>query len=234
MASRAAWWRLVLGIVLFGTSFGYVEAAVVAYLRSIYVPLHLHYSQGEPSDDLFPLLTLDQLQEAGPEHLPRLKTELAREFATLLMLAGGALMAGRNLREWTAIFFTSFGVWDITFYLSLKALLGWPASLLTWDLLFLLPAPWVGPVIAPVVVAASMIVLGLAMLWREYGGDPVRFGRARLLASFFGGLLVFLSFIADVANTTRGGYPGPFHWGLFVVGEMIWLVAIFGAFRRRV
>ena len=87
------------------------------------------------------MATLDQLHEMGPEHVTRLKIELGREFATLLMLGGAALMVGRNLREWVAVFVACFGVWDIVFYLVLKALLNWPASLSTWDLLFLLPVP---------------------------------------------------------------------------------------------
>ncbi|MBV9306615.1 MAG: hypothetical protein JOZ45_10765, partial [Acidobacteriaceae bacterium] len=124
-------WRILAGLVLFSAAFGYVEAAVVAYLRSIYTPLRAYFYGGS-ANELFPLLSLEQLRTLGPEHLLRLKTELGRELATLLMLAGAAMIAARNIREWVAAFLLCFGIWDITFYLSLKLLLQWPASLLTW------------------------------------------------------------------------------------------------------
>jgi hypothetical protein len=230
--SKATWWRVVAGIVLFGVAFGYVEASVVVYLRSIYTPWHAHFYPAAPVDDLFPLMTLDQLREMGPEHVTRLKIEIVRELATMLMLAGAALAIGRNLREWVAVFVACFGVWDISFYLGLKALLNWPASLFTWDLLFLVPVPWVGPVIAPVLVSLSMICFGLAVLWREYGGDPVRIGGMRWMAILLGGILVFAAFIADYANTITGGYPRAFRWNLFLVGEAAWLLAFITAFKR--
>ncbi len=233
MLWKRAWWRTVAGIVLFGAAFGYVEAAVVVYLRAIYSPWHAHYHPEVPADDLFPLLRIDQLREMGPEHVTRLNIELGREFATLLMLGGAALMVGRNLREWVAVFVACFGVWDIVFYLVLKALLNWPASLFTWDLLFLLPVPWVGPVLAPVLVAISMIGVGLAVLWREYRGDPVDVGRMRWVVIIVGGILVFVSFTADFMNTTSGGYPKPFHWPLFLAGEATWLFVLCIAFKRR-
>jgi hypothetical protein len=77
------------------------------------------------------------------------------------MLAAIALAVARNARQWTAAFAIAFGVWDIVFYACLKLLLGWPASLFTWDILFLIPVPWVGPVIAPVLVSLTMIAAGI-------------------------------------------------------------------------
>ena len=78
-----------------------------------------------------------------------LLVDLVREFGTMVMLAAMGLAIGRNLREWFAGFMIAFGVWDIFYYVFLKVILDWPASLWTWDLLFLLPVPWIGPVIAP-------------------------------------------------------------------------------------
>src|SRR5690349_2988847 len=153
MPSKTQFWRTITGLVLFAIAFGYVEAAVVAYLRSIYTPLRAHFYPPSSAGELFPLLTLDQLRALGPEHTARLNTELGREFATLLMLSSVALVAARKPREWIAAFVLCFGIWDITFYAFLKLLLNWPASLLTWDILFLLPVPWVGPVIAPILVS---------------------------------------------------------------------------------
>ena len=232
MTSKSVWWRTVAGVVLFSASFGYVEAAVVAYLRAIYAPLHLRFYPDRPANELFPLLSLDRLRDLDQEHVTRFKTELVRELATLLMLGGAALMTGRNIREWFAAFLVCFGIWDITFYLCLKALLGWPASLLTWDVLFLLPVPWVGPVLAPVIVAISMIAAGLTVLSREYQQTPVRLNGPVWVAELLGWILVFVAFTADFLNTSQGGYPRAFHWGVFLAGEATWLLALLTSLRH--
>src|SRR5436309_8393617 len=167
MGNHKEWWRITAGLVLFGVAFGYVEAAVVVYLNSIYLPLRTHFYPTVPKTEMLPLLSIDQLRSLGPEHVTRLKIEVGREMATLLMLAGVALAITRNLREWVAAFLVGFGVWDLAYYLFLKVLADWPPSLLTWDVLFLIPAPWVGPVLAPVLVSISMILAGLIVLWQE-------------------------------------------------------------------
>ena len=107
--SKAELRRVIAGLVIFSTAFGYVEAAVVAYLRSIYNPLRGQFYLGS-QNDLFPLLSLQQLQTLGSEHVLRLKIELVREIATLLMLAGAALIAARKPREWVASFLICFGI----------------------------------------------------------------------------------------------------------------------------
>jgi membrane protein implicated in regulation of membrane protease activity len=58
-----------------------------------------------------------------------------------------------------------FAIWDIFYYIFLWLLIGWPESFFTWDILFLLPVTWVGPVLAPVINSLTMIVLaGLILL----------------------------------------------------------------------
>jgi hypothetical protein len=233
MASRGGWWRVVVGVLIFGVAFGYVEAAVVAYLRAMYAPLRAHFYPMVPPGELFPLLTLDQLRAIGPEHATRLETELGREFATLAMLAGVALIAARSAREWIAAFAVSFGVWDIAFYLSLKLLLNWPASLFTCDILFLLPVPWVGPVIAPILVSISMIGAGLVILWREYNNEPVHMAASRWAVIILGGAIVVAAFMWDFRNTAMGRSPNPFNWLVFFLGEVIGLLAFASALRSR-
>jgi hypothetical protein len=214
--------RVIVGLVIFSASFGYAEAAVVAYLRSIYTPLRIHFYP-RSSADLFPLISLQQLQTLGPEHMLRLKIELGRELATLLMLAGTAIAASRKPREWVAAFVICFGIWDVTFYLFLRLLLHWPDSLLTWDILFLIPVPWTGPVIAPILVSLSMIGSGLVLLSREYDNNPVHLARWRWSLILLGGALILAAFVWDFRNTASGGYPNPFNWPLFAVGEAIGL-----------
>jgi hypothetical protein len=233
MRFRTEFWRTIAGLVLFAVAFGYVEAAVVAYLRSIYVPLRAHFYPALSTTELFPLLSLDQLRTLGPEHTARLNIELGREFATLLMLSGVALAVARKLREWVGAFVLCFGFWDIAFYSFLKLLLNWPASLLTWDILFLLPVPWVGPVVAPILVSISMIVAGFLWLWREYGDNPFHMTRARWAFILLGGLTVFVAFIYDFPNTAGGGTPNAFRWDVFFVGEAIALLAFATPTRRR-
>jgi hypothetical protein len=179
------------------------------------------------------LLSLEQLRTLGPEHLLRLKTELGREFATLLILAGPAVIAARNMREWVAAFLVCFGIWDITFYLFLKLLLHWPASLLTWDILFLVPVPWTGPVITPVLVSLSMIGSGLTVLWREYHGRPVHITGLRWGLILLGGILIVAAFIWDYRNTANGGMPHAFNWILFLSGEVIGLLSFASSLRPK-
>src|SRR5262249_41148126 len=154
-------------LVLFGTSFGYVEAAVVVYLRAHYEALHQRLHPERTPGDYFPILTLEQLHAAGPEYARFLYTELVREVATMLMLAAVSICVAGNFRQWLAAFMVAFGVWDLAYYLSLTLLIGWPDSLFDWDLLFLLPVPWAGPVWAPVAVALVMVGAGGVLLWRE-------------------------------------------------------------------
>lgn len=224
--------RILAGLVLFSAAFGYVEAAVVAYLRTIYNPLRAQFYPGN-SGDLFPLLSIQQLQSLGPEHIVRLKIELGRELATMLMLAGVAITGTRKPREWVAAFLICFGIWDITFYLFLKLLLNWPASLLTWDILFLIPVPWTGPVIAPVLVSVSMIVGGVFALWREYNNKPLRLTPWRWAFILLGGATVVVAFVWDFRNTANGGTPNPFNWFLFALGEAIAVAAFVTSLRSQ-
>src|SRR5437588_4392277 len=201
--------RMVIALFLFGITFGYVEASVVVYLRAIYEPLRQSISP-RPPNELCPLITTGQLQAAGPEHVRRLLTELGREAATILMLAAVGLAVARTFDEWTASFLIAFGVWDISFYVFLKLLIGWPASLYTWDLLFLIPVPWASPVIAPIIVSLSMIVCGLIALRRPIYLRPLQWS-----AILAGGIIIVIAFTLDYENTTSGGMPHPFNWVVF-------------------
>lgn len=158
---------------------GYAEAAVVVYLRQIYYP----------GGFAFPL--------NGSMLRPIMLVESGREVATLVMLAVIAWLSGRNRLERFSWFLLVFGVWDISYYLGLKALLGWPPSLLTWDILFLIPIPWVAPVLAPVLVAGLMIALGLGYINLGRTGRVVRGNPVDWLALTIGPTAILLSFLSD-------------------------------------
>src|SRR5437763_3624742 len=130
--------RALTSLVLFGVAFGYVEAAVVVYLRAAYEPLHERLyprAHGDPRlGGLLPFIPLQRLQSAGPAFVDWTATELAREAATLLLLTAAALAVAHNFRQWFAAFVLAFGLWDLCYYVFLKVLIDWPASLLTWDI----------------------------------------------------------------------------------------------------
>src|SRR5689334_23913292 len=76
------------------------------------------------------------------------------------MIAAVRTLAGRTWRRRAGYAAIAFGVWDIFYYVFLRLISGWPRALLDWDILFLLPLPWWGPVLAPVSIALVMILWG--------------------------------------------------------------------------
>jgi hypothetical protein len=221
-----------LVLFLFGASFGYVEAAVVVYLRAFLEPVRQASFQRETDDGVFPLLTADQIQSAGPRYVRILTVEAFRELATLVMLAAVGLAIAANFRQWFAGFMISFGVWDIFYYVFLRLLVGWPDSLMTSDILFLVPVPWVGPVISPVIIAVSMIVAGAAILWREAIDRPIAFRTWLWGIIFSGGLIVIIAFCWDWRQISAGGLPNPFNWSLFVAGGLVGIAGFLHAYWR--
>lgn len=203
--------KVLLAVILWAVAFGFVEAAVVEYLRALYCPPEMGGFQ-------FPLKNVEELANMGEAHLRRLFIELGRELATLIMLAAVGLMAGRNRREGWAYFLIAFGIWDIFYYLWLRLFLGWPPSLMTWDLLFLFPVPWVSPVLAPVMVAGVMIAAGLTILSYEALHHPLVPSWKEWALIIAGGLIIIVSFCWDAANIMNQGMPNPFHWPLFCAG----------------
>jgi hypothetical protein len=220
--------RIVVGLFLFGISFGYVEAAVVIYLRALYEPLRQRLTPGRAPGDLFPLVDRDRMVAEAPETGRLLNVEVIREAATIIMLAAAAMLVAGERSLWLPAFSIAFGVWDVCFYLFLKLWIDWPASLMTWDLLFLLPVPWVAPVLAPVLVSFTIIGCGLAALYR-----PVHIRSREWIGLVLGGGLVFLSFTWDFRNLLAGSLPHSFAWWLFLAGELLSLGTFLRAFSRQ-
>jgi hypothetical protein len=198
-------------VILWAIAFAYVESAVVEYLRALYYPL----AQG---GFRFPVITVEQLEAMGPEHWRRLFIELGRELCTLIMLGAVGAAVGKNRREAWAHFMIAFGVWDIFFYLWLKIFIDWPQGLLTWDLLFLVPVPWVAPVLAPILISVALIASGVKVLSYEGRGSPLVVSWAEWMVISAGGLTVIVSFCLDYENIMNGGFPNPFHWGIYLFG----------------
>jgi hypothetical protein len=215
--------RTLLSLILFAIAFGYLEAAVVVYLRILSEPIR--EGTGLPIGNIFPLTPVAQLGS----YLRVVKIELVREASTLIMLAMVALTAASGFRTWLAAFSLVFGMWDLAFYASLKILVDWPQTLFTWDLLFLLPVPWSAPVLAPVIVAASLVIGGGLGLWRE----PPRVGWIPWALLVSGGAILLVSFMWDWRNISSGGAPHPFAWGIFAAGELMGVIGLAAAIRVR-
>lgn len=203
-------------VVVFAIAFAYVESAVVVYLRKIYF--------GGSFD--FPLATV---WEGGRRIVdPLIPVEMGREAATLVMLAAAGILAGRNGLQRFCFFMIAFGVWDIFYYLWLKVILGWPESLMTWDLLFYIPLPWVGPVIAPVLIAATMTAAGTLLIFLEERGYGIRWRWGDWGITLGCAALLIISFCWDWRNilrvpdgTSYSGIPNPFAWWLFVPAYLV-------------
>jgi hypothetical protein len=201
-------------VIVWAIAFAFVESAVVEYLRALYYPLDRGGFQ-------FPLLSLEDIIALGEEHRRRLVIELGREFSTLVMLATIGIAAARNCREAWAHFMIAFGVWDIFYYIWLKIFINWPSSLTTWDLLFLIPVPWISPVLAPVIISLVMILAGIVVLVCEAKGQPLDVGWLHWAAFGSGGVLVMVSFCWDYRNVMNGGLPNPFNWPVFFAGLIL-------------
>src|SRR5438477_11015963 len=132
MPERSRW----LVVVLFATAMAWMESATVVYLRILVGRVNPYQFDPLPRHDVLG------------------NTELVRELATMLMLFAVGWLAGRSWRTRLSYSLIAFGVWDILYYVFLAMIASWPRSLLDWDVLFLIPLPWWGPVVAPVTIAA--------------------------------------------------------------------------------
>jgi hypothetical protein len=170
-------------------------------------------------------------------------TELGREAATIIMLAGIGILSGKNPTQRFALFLYSFAIWDIFYYVFLKVLLNWPESLFTWDILFLIPLPWVGPVICPCIISLSMILLAIVLVYFNDKNPILKINLKEWGLFISGSVIVILSFILDCYNcihlykgevmeAVSQYIPRHFDWRIFWLGETMILTAIFLFFFR--
>lgn len=206
--------RRVAWLTIFAAAMAYVESAVVVYLRAIYYP------QGFA----FPLVSIPAAM---------LVIEMGREIATLIMLLGVAVLAGKDRWDRLLAFCVAFGIWDVCYYVWLWVFLRWPPSLLTWDILFLIPVPWIGPVLAPAVVSVVLVVGGVLLMSKRERGERIAFSAPLVMMCLTGAALVLASFMLDFQTVLRQQEPPPFRWGLFGAGVALAVVALVGAVRRR-
>ncbi len=195
-------WMVVTG---FAVAMAWVEAATVFYLRSV----------------------VDRFEPYQPNPLPDVgrwgQAELVREVATLVMIGAVGWLAGRTWRARLGYACMAFGIWDLGYYIFLRILTGWPHSLFDWDILFLIPLPWWGPVLAPVLIALLMVAGGTLLVWFDGADQPLWPRRTSVWVGALGILLALGVFMADAAQALPGGeaairntLPTRFNWPLFL------------------
>lgn len=204
-------WRRWSMLVLYAAAMAWVESAVVFYLRSM-----IH--RIEPyQPDPFPITV------GGFGWV-----ELIREFSTIVMLFAVGVLAGRSWRTRFGYFAIGFGIWDIFYYVFLKMMCGWPHSLFDWDILFLLPMPWWGPVLAPVLISLLMIFWGTLVTQFECGHPGALPSHRVWILNFAGVVLALYTFMADTLAAVPHGLeavcnvlPEKFNWPLFLLSLLL-------------
>lgn len=197
-------------VTAFAIAMAWMESATVAYLRTL-------VNRVEPYQTL-PL----------PIEASFGSTELVREAATLVMLIVVGWLAGKSWRNRCGYFMAAFGVWDIFYYIFLKAIVGWPHSLFDWDVLFLLPLPWWGPVLSPILISIILIVGGILLTRsdeKESRFKPASYSWWLCVAGVLVALYVFMAdsihAIGKSASAIQNLLPTDFNWLLFIVAVIL-------------
>ena len=231
--------KTIAWLTAFSIAMGYLESAVVVYLRMLFYPEGFH----------FPLKALDHSTSI---------TEFWREAATMVMLYGVSWLAGKNRHQRFAFFLYNFAIWDLFYYVFLKVILNWPESLLTWDILFLIPVPWVGPVLVPCILSITMIVFSGIILNFNVKDPNTRMKRSEGWLIIAGSIIVIASCVEDFISNLRERkelgnmfnifnprgksqlftdfttyMPKSFDWWLFAIGEGLILLVIVMYFVRQ-
>lgn len=196
---------LSVAVIAFALAMAYLESAVVVYLRE---------ALGHGTGEIFPIDLTENARLLG-------WIEVGREAATLVMIAAVGWIAGRSGLERLAWAAVVFGAWDIAYYFWLWVFSGWPSSLVTWDLLFLIPLPWAGPVWAPMMVSLALVGFGLAMAGRCRAVGPPGASWLDMGQLMGGGLVIIVSFVLNAGAVLDGNTPTEFAWPVFAAGMVI-------------
>ena len=194
-------------VVTFAIAMAWVEAASVFYIRALVDRIEPYQANPLPITDALGYV------------------ELWREAATLVMIATLGVLAGRTWQRRAGYAAIAFGAWDIFYYVFLRVMTGWPRTLLDWDILFLLPLPWWGPVLAPVSIALVMIVWGTLATQSDDGAIDGRWATAFACVGIALALAVFMidtwRALPDGRDAVLQVLPTRFNWRLFWVALLL-------------
>ena len=186
----------------------YLESAVVVYLRAMYG-------------------IKDLMRDINFQPDAYTFIEIGREAATIIMLVTLSLISGNNWSKKIGYFFLSFGIWDIFYYIWLYVCIQWPKSLFEWDVLFLIPLPWWGPVIAPILVSVVLIFIGLLLIY-DFKFKISSFDWIIFCLSI---LMILYTFMDDSIKILLSGNgsltevrPTNFNWIIFLLSIIVWVV----------
>jgi hypothetical protein len=194
-------------VIVFAIAMAWVEAASVFYIRTLVDRIEPYQAHPLPINDALGYV------------------ELWREAATLVMIATVGLLAGRTWRHRAGYAALAFGAWDILYYVFLRLISGWPKTLMDWDILFLLPLPWWGPVLAPVSIALVMILWGTLATQSDDSATGARWSWA---LGWIGIMLALAVFMIDTWRALPNGrdailqvLPTTFNWPLFSLALLL-------------
>ncbi|MGC8943970.1 MAG: hypothetical protein ACP5IV_00440 [Caldisericia bacterium] len=165
-------------------------------------------------------------------------------------------LSGKNFIQKLSYFIYTFGVWDIFYYITLKIFLNRPQSILAWDILFLIPVPWIRPVIAHVTCASTMILMGIIIINFEESGINMKIDFFEWIFIILGSLIILFTFIYDYLKLIIDGIikygfknlmnnivflneismfiPTKYNYLLFIIGEiLIVIIRIYLKSRRK-
>jgi hypothetical protein len=222
-------------VAIFAIAMAFLESAVVVYLRALYYPDGI----------IFPLKLIE-----GRIAI----TELWREVATMVMLITVAFIVSKRAIERFAWFIYAFAIWDIFYYIFLYFLLDWPQSFLTWDILFLIPVTWTGPVLAPMINSLTMILLASVIVHHAALKDHFRVTFIEWALLIFGSCVVIYTYCEGYTRYILTRFtindlisinpkkemmeyaamfvPVHFNWILFVVAEVLFFLSIYLIIKR--
>jgi hypothetical protein len=209
------WFKRLLVVSVYAISMAWVESAVVVYLR-VMIGRVVPY-QADPL----------------PISVGLGWIEVGREVATLLMLGTVGWLAGRTFRGRAGYAVVAFGIWDIFYYIFLVPMSGWPASLLDWDVLFLIPLPWWGPVLAPVLISLLLILGGGLAACSETLPQPKWPHAWAWALNLLGVGLALYTFMEEAIRALPAGeeavrtaLPAAFNWPLFLLALALMAVPV--------
>jgi len=210
----------LIGVTIFAIAMGFLEAVVVIYLRKIYYP----------NGFSFPLKGF-----LSPEIIG---IEWVREIATIIMLLAVGYLAGKKLYEKFAYFIYAFAIWDIFYYVFLKITLAWPQSLTTWDILFLIPWVWAGPVITPIICSLLLIIMALLIINLNDTGKKVRISCKEWTLLILGIAFVLYTWLYDYGKVIfnhldiAAYIPTSYNWAIFLLGIIITSLGVISFYLR--